>query len=93
MKRLSLNHLALLLAVGMFCTSGCMTSVAKEELDLTTYDPVQDHRKIAAYYSREATKLRQTSEEMSTRITVYERLFGPASELGVGNSALGAILS
>ncbi|MBS0184353.1 MAG: hypothetical protein JSS39_18355 [Nitrospira sp.] len=30
----------------------CMTAAAKEELDLRTYDPVQDHQKIAAYYSR-----------------------------------------
>lgn len=88
MKRLSLNHLALLLAVGAFCTSGCMTVAAKEELDLRAYDPVQDHRKIAAYYSREATKLRQTSEEMSVRIAVYERLFGPASDWVSGTRLL-----
>ncbi len=80
MKRLSVNHFALLLALGVFGMNGCMTSTTKEELELTAYNPVQDHRKIASYYSHEATKLRQISEEMSTRIAVYERLFGPTSD-------------
>ncbi len=88
MKRLSFTHFLLLLALGVFDMNGCMTSAAKEELDLTTYDPVQDHRKIAAYYSREATKLRQTSEEMSVRIAVYERLFGPESDWVSGTRLL-----
>lgn len=79
MKRLLFAHFLLLLALGVSDMNGCITSSAKEKLDLRTYDPVQDHRKIAAYYSREATKLRQTSAEMSVRIAVYERFFGPAS--------------
>jgi len=60
--------------------NGCMTSTTKEELELTTSNPVQDHRKIAAYYSREAAKLRQAAEEMSVRIDVYKRIFGPESD-------------
>ena len=54
--------------------------LGKRELELTTYTPNRDHRKIAAYYSHEATKLRQASEEMSVRIDVYERLFGSGSD-------------
>lgn len=80
MKRLSLYNLALLSAVGVFCAGGCTTSTTKEELELTTYSPVQDHQKIASYYSHEATKLRQAAEETSVRIAVYERLFGPTSD-------------
>ncbi len=64
--------------------NGCTTPITKDELELTTHDPAQDHRKIAAYYSHEAAKLRQASEEMSVRITVYERLFGPTSDWANG---------
>ena len=88
MKRLSFTHFVLLLALGVSGMNGCLASTTKEELDLTTYDPSQDHRKIAAYYSREATKLRQTSEEMSVRIAVYERLFGPESDWVSGTRLL-----
>ena len=88
MKRLSFNHSVLLLALGMCDINGCMTSTTKEELELTTYDPAQDHRKIAAYYSHEAAMLRETSGEMSVRIAVYERLFGPASDWVAGTRLL-----
>jgi hypothetical protein len=74
----------LLLTLGLASISGCMTPTVKEELELTTHDPTQDHRKIAAYYNHEAAKLRQASEEMSVRITVYERLFGPTSDWANG---------
>lgn len=74
----------LLLTLGLASISGCMTPTVKEELELTTHDPTQDHRKIAAYYHHEAGKLRQASEEMSVRITVYERLFGPTSDWANG---------
>lgn len=67
---------------------GCTIQTTKEELDLTTHDPAQDHQKIAAYYSHEAAKLRQASEEMSVRITVYERLFGPTSDWVAGTRLL-----
>lgn len=64
--------------------AGCTTPIAKDELELTTHDPAQDHQKIAAYYIHEAAKLRQASEVMSVRITVYERLFGPTSDWANG---------
>ena len=88
MKRLPLNHTILLLALVMCDMNGCMTSTTKGELELTNYDPTQDHRKIAAYYSHEAATLRQNAEEMSVRIAVYERLFGPASDWVAGTRLL-----
>lgn len=50
------------------------------ELVLTTYDQTQDQRKIAEFYDREAARLRQMSEELSSRSGVYERLFGQDSD-------------
>ena len=83
MERLSPN-VVLLIILGVAVMNGCTTPITKDELELTTYDPAQDHQKIAAYYSHEAAKLRQASEEMSVRITVYERLFGPTSDWANG---------
>jgi len=83
MKHLSLNFV-LLLALGVAVIGGCTTPTAKDELELTTADPAQDHRKIATYYRHEAAKLRQASEEMAVRITLYERLFGPTSDWVAG---------
>ena len=88
MKRLPLNRSILLLALGVCDMNGCMTSTTKGELELTTHDPTQDHRKIAAYYSHEAATLRQSLEKMSVRIAVYERLFGPASDWVAGTRLL-----
>lgn len=87
MKHLSPNSV-LLLALGIVVMIGCTIPTTKEELELTTHNPSQDHGKIAAYYSHEAAKLRQASEEMSVRITVYERLFGPMSDWVVGTRLL-----
>lgn len=83
MKRLSTNFL-LLITLGVAVMNGCTIPTTKDELELTTHDPAQDHQKIAAYYSHEAAKLRQASEEMSVRITVYERLFGSTSDWATG---------
>jgi len=55
---------------------------------LTTYDANQDQRTIAEFYSQEAARLRQKSEEMSIRIAVYERLFGPDSDWVAGTRLL-----
>ncbi len=80
--RVWFNCSAQLLAIGVAFLIGCASS--KTELDMTDYGPAQDHRKIAAYYSHEAAKLRQVSEEMSVRINVYEQLFGPTSDWVAG---------
>lgn len=76
------NHVMLLLALGAALVDGCVTQRA--DLDLATYDPAQDQRTIATYYSHEAARLRQTAEELSVRIALYERLFGPASDWVAG---------
>lgn len=83
MKRLPAN-LLLLITLGVTVMNGCTIKTTKDELELTTHDPAQDHQKIAAFYGHEAARLRQTSEEMSVRITVYERLFGPTSDWANG---------
>lgn len=57
MNRFSPNYLVLpflILAAAIMIGS----TASKTELDLTTYDPAQDHQKIAAYYNHEAAKLR-----------------------------------
>jgi hypothetical protein len=78
------HKVVLLLVLGIAVMNGCTTQTAREELELTTHDPAQNHRKMAAYYNHEAAKLRQISEEMSVRITVYERLFGPTPDWANG---------
>lgn len=87
MKRFS-PDVVLLLVLGLAIMIGCTSPATKDELELTTYDPAQDHQKIAAYYNHEAAKLRQAAEEMSVRITVYERLFGPTSDWVTGTRLL-----
>jgi hypothetical protein len=86
MERLSRNLLGLLLALMTAAASGCASPGT--ELDLANHDPAQDHRKIASYYSREAERLRQTAEELSARIAVYERLFGRTSDWVIGTQLL-----
>ncbi len=66
--------------------SGCTGT--KTELEMTNYDAAQDHRKIAAYYMREAVKFRAVSEDLSDRVALYERLFGPTSDWVVGTRLL-----
>lgn len=48
--------------------------------DLSTMDPFQDQRKIAAYYGLEAARLQQKAEELTDRAEAYELLFGPDSD-------------
>ena len=88
MKSLSLS-VALLLTLGALLMSSCTTSTTKNELELTSFHPAVDHRKIAAYYSQEAVRLRQVSEDLSVRIDVYERLFGDTSDWVSGTRLLG----
>lgn len=57
-------------------------------LDLSSPDPSQDQWKIASYYSREAVLLRLKADELSERVAVYERLFGPDSEWVTGTKLL-----
>ena len=51
-------------------------------------DPSQDQWKIAEFYSREATSLRQKAEELFARTLVYERLFGSNSDWVAGTRLL-----
>jgi len=86
MKQVFLT-MGLTVALGL-AVSACMTTAATGELELSAADSTQDHRKIATYYRHEAAKLRQASEDLSVRITVYERLFGPTSDWVVGTRLL-----
>jgi hypothetical protein len=80
---------ALLLTLGALVMSSCTTSTTKKELELTSVHPADDHRKIATYYSQEAVRLRQVSEDLTVRIDVYERLFGDTSDWVSGTRLLG----
>jgi hypothetical protein len=57
-------------------------------LDLSSMDPSQDQWRIAEYYSREATRHRQKSQDLYARTLVYERLFGADSEWVIGTRLL-----
>jgi len=57
-------------------------------LDLSSMDPSQDQWRIAEYYSREATRHRQKSQELYARVLIYERLFGADSEWVAGTRLL-----
>jgi len=85
MKR-SLRQFTLLLALGTVVTDGC--TGPRVDLDLMAYDQTQDQRKIAEFYSQEAARLQEKSEELSARIAVYERLFGPDSDWVAGTRLL-----
>ncbi|MFO0733334.1 MAG: hypothetical protein U0361_20680 [Nitrospiraceae bacterium] len=71
--------------IGLIIVSGCVHS--HDELALTSYDRSADQGKLAEFYSQEAAKLRQMSEALTYRVTVYERLF-VRLRLGSGHSAL-----
>lgn len=81
-------HVVLSLAVGAIVMSGCTSTAAQTEFELSNSDSPQDHRKIVTYYRHEAARLRQASEDLSIRITVYERLFGPTSDWVAGTRLL-----
>ncbi len=66
------------LLAGLIVLLGCSSS--KAPLALTSLDPSQDHWKIAAQYSQEASGLRQKAGELRERARVYEQLFGSDSE-------------
>lgn len=57
-------------------------------LDLSSLDPSQDQWRIAEYYSREATRYRQRSQELYASALIYERLFGADSEWVAGTRLL-----
>lgn len=81
-------NVVLLVAVGATVMSGCTSTIAKTEFELSSSDSPQDHRKIATYYRHEAARLRQASEDLSIRVNVYERLFGPTSDWVAGTRLL-----
>lgn len=79
--------IGLTVAFGL-AVNGCTTRAASGELELSADGSTPDHQKIAAYYRHEAAKLRQMFEDLSIRITVYERLFGPTSDWVSGTRLL-----
>lgn len=72
--------------IGLIIVSGCVHS--HDELALTSYDRSADQGKLAEFYSQEAAKLRQMSEALTYRVTVYERLFGSDSDWVQGTRLL-----
>lgn len=64
--------------VGSVMLWGCVG--LSSPVDLSTTDPSQDQWRIAEYYSREAARFRQKSQDLYASALMYERLFGAASE-------------
>jgi hypothetical protein len=81
------NPPTLVIFLGFLLLSGC-TGGSTAVLDLGSQDSEQDHWAIASYYSREAAKSRQQAEEMTNRVAIYERLFGPESDWVAGTRLL-----
>jgi hypothetical protein len=76
----------LILLLGFVLMSGCTSRTAV--LDPVSRDPIQDHGAIASYYTREAAVSRQQVEELTDRVVIYERLFGPESDWVTGTKLL-----
>ncbi|MGH7184261.1 MAG: hypothetical protein ACREJN_20125 [Nitrospiraceae bacterium] len=73
---------------GVFLLSGC-TGGSRNVQDLTSHDSGHHHHwAIVSYYSREAAMSRQQTEEMTSRVATYERLFGPDSDWVAGTRFL-----
>ena len=77
----------LVLFLAIFLQPGC-SGRPTPLLDPASRESGQDHWTIAAYYSRQAAVSRQEAEVLTTRIAVYERLFGPESEWVTGTRLL-----
>lgn len=75
-----------LLAWEVCLMGGC--AVPATELELGSWDPSLDHRKIAQYYHQEAARLWKQSEDMTVRASQYEHLFGPSSDWVQGTKLL-----
>ena len=65
---------------------------AGSELELTSQDQSHDQAWIASVYQREAARLWQSSQQMSARLTVYERVFGAESDWVTGTRVLAQAL-
>ena len=63
------------LLLGAACSRGL-----PDPFENSSFDPSQDHLKIASFYTREAMLSRQKAEEHANRALVYERLFGRESD-------------
>jgi hypothetical protein len=82
-----MNPPTLSILLGFLLLSGC-TGGSTAVLELGSQDSEQDHWAIASYYSREAAVSRQQAEEMTNRVAIYERLFGPESDWVAGTRLL-----
>ena len=82
-----MNPPTFLLLLGVLLASGC-TGGASTVQELTSHDATHDHWTIASYYSRQAAVSRQQAEDMTNRLAMYERLFGPESDWVAGTKLL-----
>lgn len=82
--------LTLMLLIGLLLATACHRGpiVPLVPLHTGSYDPYQDHMKMAHYYAHEATLSHQKAEELANRIVVYERLFGRESDWVAGTQLL-----
>lgn len=72
--------------LGTACHRGPIIPLAP--LHTASYDPSQDHPKMASYYVHEAMLSHHMAEELANRVVVYERLFGRESDWVAGTKLL-----
>ena len=75
----------MLRATAVFCGCGSLFVALSctrpaPPLDLLSWDPEDDQRKIASYYAKEASALRQKAALISEQADTYALLFGLDSE-------------
>ncbi|HEU4683452.1 MAG TPA: hypothetical protein VFS39_03000 [Nitrospira sp.] len=86
MKRQTPRRMVFFLALGIFLVSGCFRS--GKELNLSSFSPDVDQRRIADYYSQQAVALRQRAAELDGTVEMYERMFGADSDWVSGTRLL-----
>ncbi|MEP6887557.1 MAG: hypothetical protein ABI945_04460 [Nitrospirales bacterium] len=77
---------ATILTVAMLLVSGCSGLGATYEL--STFNASANQWTIANYHAQEATRLQQKADDLTARMLIYERLFGPDSEWVSGTHLL-----
>lgn len=80
----------LMLLIGLLLGTACHRGpiLPLVPLHTTAHDPREDHLNLATYYAHEAALSHQMAEELTNRVVVYKRLFGPQSDWVVGTQLL-----
>ena len=74
-----MQTVTLLFLIALLLGTGCKQGLPVP-LNRGSFDPSQDHLKIASDYTREAMLSRQKAKEQASRVLVHEQLFGRESD-------------